>query len=254
MKFQLLLISLFILFSCKKEVVVPTVTSKTTSPSTSLKDSVESVNLKFNKVIKYGKLVDISGNIYQTVVIGGRVWMAENLRTVKFNNGDEIPSFITENTDVSLIDSPVFYWSLDPDSTKINYANLYTWYVVNDKRGICPLGWAVPTLNEWVAMIDTLGGSSLGGKSIKEVGFNHWSTTNIDATNSSGFTAVGSGYRTKNGELYFQNESANWWTSNEYFSDYAWVITTKSANKSIEKSNLFSKKDALSVRCIKIKT
>ena len=47
------------------------------------------------------------------------------------------------------------------ENTALNtdtYGNLYNWYAVNDSRGLCPVGWHVPSENEYTALINFLGG------------------------------------------------------------------------------------------------
>ncbi len=59
-----------------------------------------------------GTLEDIDDNIYTYVVIGNKRWMAENLRTTKYRNGNSIPE-ITDNTD----------WSNDSTGARCAYDN-----------------------------------------------------------------------------------------------------------------------------------
>lgn len=91
---------------------------------------------------------------------------------------------------------------------------LYNWYAVNDARNIAPEGWHVATAAEWDTLADYLGGSSIAGGKMKEVGTVHWTTPNTGATNESNFTALPGGSR-DHGTGSFNNLATNgyWWTS-----------------------------------------
>ncbi len=99
-------------------------------------------------------VIDIDGNVYETVQIGEQVWMAENLKVTNYRNGDEIPTgaYVYEN---------------DPSNAE-TYGNLYNWYAVDDGRGVCPEDWHVPTDDEYTALSDYLGGTSVAGGKMKE--------------------------------------------------------------------------------------
>jgi uncharacterized protein (TIGR02145 family) len=86
-----------------------------------------------------GVMTDQSGKTYKTVKIGNLIWMAENLRTTKFSNGDEIKSLDR----VSSFHSETAYASLT------NGQFLYSISAVHDIRGIAPKGWHVPTNADW---------------------------------------------------------------------------------------------------------
>jgi len=79
------------------------------------------------------------------------------------------------------------------------YGRLYNNYAIHDSRNIAPSGWHVPTAAELSTLISTVGGSSVAGGNLKEVGTTHWLTPNTSATDSYGFSGVGSGYRLYNG-------------------------------------------------------
>jgi len=96
-------------------------------------------------------LKDIDGNSYKTVTIGSQVWMAENLKTTKYNDGTSIP-MIPENNAWTGLTSPAFSWyNNDSTENKKTYGALYNWYTVNTNK-LCPTGWHVPADAEWMTL------------------------------------------------------------------------------------------------------
>jgi uncharacterized protein (TIGR02145 family) len=129
-------------------------------------------------------VTDIDGNGYRTVLIGAQTWMAENLKTNSFRNGDRINERWCYNNDYNYFD---------------DYGMLYSWYAVMDIRGLAPVGWHVPTEEEWRQLIDYLGGESIAGGKLKATTL--WKSPNTGATNESGFTAVPGGFRRNDGSF-----------------------------------------------------
>jgi uncharacterized protein (TIGR02145 family) len=154
------------------------------------------------------------GKVYKTVKIGTQIWMAENLTSILYRNSDTIPN-ITDNASWGNLTSGA---NCNYNNDTINaktYGKLYNWYAINDKRGIAPNGWHVPTEAEWQILIDYLGGIFKAGEKLKEKGHAHWNIRNI-ATNSSGFRALPGGTRSKDGSFYDDiGNFGTWWTSDE---------------------------------------
>jgi Fibrobacter succinogenes major domain (Fib_succ_major). len=84
--------------------------------------------------------------------------------------------------------------------------------LVIDSRNIAPLGWHIPTNAEWTALTDYLGGESVAGGKMKST--SGWAQ-NDNGTNSSGFTALPSGFRFY-GEFQYIGIQDRWWTPDEY--------------------------------------
>jgi uncharacterized protein (TIGR02145 family) len=194
---------------------------------------------------------DADGNIYQTVVISDMEWLAENLKTTRYSNGDPIGTTdpVTLNTSGETMIK--YQWAADGDEGKVSeYGRLYTWYAVNDARNICPQGWHVATDAEWTAMISILGGDSEAGSKLKESGTSSWEAPNDGANNSSGFTARPGGVRNGNGTFVNIRRYGYWWTSTEALTDYGWSrvmgYTDGSANRYENNADL-----GFSVRCVK---
>jgi uncharacterized protein (TIGR02145 family) len=155
----------------------------------------------------YGNMTDQEGNVYKTIVIGGKEWMAENLNTSVYRNGEII----------STVDSTIWgatyglcsYWNND-SSVACPYGKLYNWYACVDTRQLCPTGWHIPTNSEWTALKISLGGEAIAGGKMKstgtiEAGTGLWHSPNSGATNISGFSGIPSPH----------GNYVTWWSSTE---------------------------------------
>lgn len=202
----------------------------------------------FNDKLTYGSVSDVEGNIYKTITIGSQTWMAENLRSTKFRNGDLIPTTATLTQDVSSESSPIYQWSLG--NTNVN-GRLYTWFAATDVRNICPIGWHLPTDAEWTTLIDYLGGENVAGDKLREKGTVHWVTLNNGlATNESGFTALPAGSKEYSGVYNPNSNVCIWWgsTSNKSDSGVSRQIWGNYSYVTYMNSN---KKNGHSIRCVK---
>jgi uncharacterized protein (TIGR02145 family) len=140
------------------------------------------------------QVTDIDGNVYQTVTIGAQVWMKENLKTTKYNDGTSIPN-VTDNTDWAALTTPGYCWyNNDAATFKDTYGALYNWFTVSTGN-LCPTGWHVPSNDEWTTLTTYLGGESVAGGKLKATGTTNWLTPNTGASNTSGFTGLPGGFR-----------------------------------------------------------
>jgi uncharacterized protein (TIGR02145 family) len=190
---------------------------------------------------------DIEGNIYRFITIGTQTWTAENLKTTRNNDGTTIP-LITDNTAWANLTSPGYCWNYNDVTTyKATYGALYNWYSISTGK-LCPIGWHVPTDEEWTTLTNYLGDNA-GGK-LKEAGAANWRGPNIGATNESGFTALPGGGRQSSGQfIVIGYTSGNWWSSTEY-STNAWFRSMSNGSTVVSKY-YDSKQDGYSVRCIR---
>ena len=210
--------------------------------------------------IIYGSVSDISGNTYPTVTIGTQVWMAENLRTTKYNDGSNIP-VVEDSIQWSLSfdrTSPMMCWyNNDPATYTANkFGALYNWFAVdtiyNGNKNVCPVGWHVPTDAEWTTLTDFLGGEAIAGGKMKSTGTQYWVSPNTGATNSSGFSALPSGYRNEDGTSRYFGIGCFWWTSTDgTWSNYdPWIRHIYADAKYIQRlQSIYTVGN--SVRCLK---
>ena len=176
----------------------------------------------FNPNLTYGTVTDQEGNIYKTIKIGTQTWMAENLRTTKYRNGDLIATTTPSTKDISQENQPKYQWTFDfnvGENNVFTYGRMYTWNAIIDSRNITPTGWHIASEEEWNQLIEFLGNDSEIGLKLKEVGNVHWANPNNNATNESGFTALPGGTRYKDGTFYPLGNLARWWCGQRYLED-----------------------------------
>jgi hypothetical protein len=167
-------------------------------------------------------VTDIDGNQYRTIQIGTQVWMAENLKSSKYCNGDPIPNI---NDAIQWSNLTTGAWSIYPIQILHSYGKFYNWYAVDDARNICPCNWHVPTDAEWTVLLEFL----------------EWK--------SGDFSPLPGGLRLPSGSFHGIGEFGYWWTSTEDDTEYAWYV-----GYDIVFGDFYlpwSKGNGMSVRCLK---
>ena len=250
-----LLVSVIALFSCKKEsnISPSTVTNPTNSTT-----CIDNPNINFTSIGtpigKFGECIkDIDGNTYKTVTIGTQTWMAENLKVSKYNDGNAIPN-VTENSQWQKNTTGAWCNYNNSDSLGKIYGKLYNWYAVspttNGNKNVCPTGWHVPTDSEWTLLAGYLGGESVAGGLMKEIGLLKWDTPNVDATNTSKFTAIPGGYKFENGDFLNINKYGYWWSSSESDNYDSFNYILREEISDLDRDDI-NKNNGFSIRCIK---
>jgi uncharacterized protein (TIGR02145 family) len=172
--------------------------------------TTNTANSIFNPNLTYGTMSDNDGNTYKTIVIGTQTWMAENLKTTKYRNGDPIPTNLSNSAwQAATTGAYAIYNNNAANNT--TYGKLYNWYAVADSRNLCPVGWHVPSDAEWTTLENFLGGAVVAGGKLKSTSI--WVAPNTSATNESGFSCLPGGLREFNGNFYRIGSDGYWWSS-----------------------------------------
>jgi len=216
----------------------------------------------------FAACTDADGNNYKVVTIGTQTWMAENLKTTQYNDGIAIP-LVTDNTAWFNLSTPGYCWyNNDAATYKNKYGALYNWYTVNTGK-LAPTGWHVPTDAEWTTLENYLtangyncDGSTSGDYYAKSLAATtDWAIdtydvgtigTDLSKNNSTGFSALPGGNRNSyfNGMFFFVGSDGGWWSSSEYYTNYAWYrYMIYSSNYVDRRYN--NKQYGFSVRCVR---
>lgn len=191
-----------------------------------------------------GTVTDFDGNIYHEVVIGNQTWLQENITSLHYSDGTEIPGVAAYR---------------DLETNAAIYGRLYSWTAAmknettQGAQGVCPCGYHVASDNEWSILENYLGGKAVAGGKMKETGTTHWMSPNTGATNSSGFTALPGGefdaYYNPNA-YQFLKTGAIFWTSTSINSTMArerYLSHTSTESRTVD----WQKVMKYSIRCIK---
>jgi uncharacterized protein (TIGR02145 family) len=214
------------------------ITSLLFSVITSCMDSPSGANSKNPKQVE-----DIDGNVYSTVKIGTQTWLASNLRVSKYRNGSAI-SNITSSEAWSDLTTGAWSHYNNQVSNEVKYGKLYNWYAVNDSRGLCPIGWRVPSVADWTTLLEYLS---------TDAGFKLKSSSGWDGigngSNSSGFNALPGGARAWFGGFENSGSFAGFWTSTNADASGAFNRMLYGGLRGISSGNV-PKKSGYSVRCV----
>ncbi len=194
-------------------------------------------------------ITDLDGNIYRTIQIGSQEWMVDNLKVSRYRNGDLIlmPSSNTEWN--NLVEGGISLYNYDQELLD-DYGYLYNGYSMMDERNIAPIGWHIPTEEEWQTMVNQLGGITIAGGKIKGIGTSHWARYNIGATNESGFTALPGGYILQDGTFRNQGSYGYFGTASEVDEEKIWYWKVQYDGRDLYRYDI-PKQTGLSVRCVK---
>lgn len=231
---------------------------------------VETKESFINVIQRKSVVDDIEGNMYQTVEIGDQWWMAENLKSTKFNDGADIP-LVTSDTHWNESTTPAYRW-YDNDQTEYGntYGALYNWHTVNSGK-LCPSGWHVPTDSDWKELETDLGmlteelnttgersryiGSKLAGNAYL------WHSEDFEIEyiesnphfGSSGFEALPGG--SVHGHIWglfdgIVGYEGYWWSSSDFDSSLAWFRHMNLLSIKVTRDHI-QKQSGFSGRCVK---
>ncbi len=202
--------------------------------------SGEAITSTNQETVVFGDPVtDIDGNIYRTVIIGEQEWMAENLKTTTYSNGETI-YYPGDNNDAWHDNTIGAYAWYDNDPTNGDpYGALYNWYAVTNPNGLCPAGWRVPDHEDWLYLTGYVGeqmgnklksrqqvGSPFGGE-YDTLEHPRWETFSTNyGTDEFGFGALPGGNRHASGTFVTKGANALFWSSSEISetAGYGWYI------------------------------
>jgi uncharacterized protein (TIGR02145 family) len=216
-----------------------------------------------SNLAKTEKLLSITQKIlseikpqYESVKIGNQEWMTRNLEVDRFRNGNLI-AHIKSNKEWEKArekGQPAWcYYENDPANGK-RYGKLYNWFAINDKMGLAPEGWHIPTDEEWTILADILGENIAGYKMKSDV----WGEfvdedgkiQNGNGNNLAGFNALPGGFRVNTGSFVGIRSSAFFWNATELDFYFAWE---RQLNYNIDYVYRLNdlKSGGASVRCIR---
>jgi uncharacterized protein (TIGR02145 family) len=220
--------------------------------------ATNSVGTAYGEAVIFSTQIDdVEGNNYNTTPIGSQIWMAENLKSTLYNDNTQIPN-VTANASWIARTTPAYCWANNEATFKPLYGALYNWYTIETGK-LCPNGWHVPTDAEYKTMEISLGltqtqadasewrGTDQGKQLKSDTGWN----AGENGTNSSGFSALPSGYRYYGtGETLGLGLICYWWTATEVDAILALYRRLDGNNNGVYRSGTH-KQAGKSVRCVK---
>jgi len=240
---------LFVLSTAQAQKTQP-VKERVTTVKSSVNQVKEKKRLTSNvpKPQSINTVEDVDGNVYHFLTIGTQIWFIQNLRTTRYRNGEAIS---TIDDWMQWRDATTgLYCNYSDDANYVfKYGSIYNWYAVADSRGLCPIGWHVPSESDWNTLVAFLGGTTIAGYKLKSTEGWRYEYNGGNGDNSSGFSALPAA--SKDGPSYDQiDANAKWWSSTEYSWQVAYSTFVSFKGSPIGQGKTF-KYYGFSVRCLK---
>lgn len=215
-------------------------------------------------------VTDWDGNVYNTVAIGQQCWLKENLRSTHYADGQPI----TLETSTTSTTTRYRYNPGGNASNLYTYGFVYNWPAVmygsqssnanpSNVRGICPMGWHVPSNQEWSQLTNYVSGRTENrcdgsaqniAKALASNEINYWTSNSISCTvgdyapnnNTTGFSALPAGHNSGGVGTY-----ANFWSCTQSDNSIAYAVQLGSSSTVVTVNADASKEKGYSVRCIR---
>jgi len=210
------------------------------------------------RIIERGTLTDVEGSTYNTVKIGNQWWMAENLKTSQFNDGTPIQYVGIDESDIIWADATVATYTYINDSL---FGYLYSSSVMSDAKNVAPIGWHIPTDEDWKILEIEIGMSnaesnqtgwrgSVEGEKLTSKNSRGWPQGGLlFGTDEYGFKALPGGCRIFDGKTNTNTNTAFWWTDSPNGSEY-WYRYIDLNERRIFRQHTYPQY-GMSIRCVK---
>jgi len=228
--------------------------------------SRDTVNFSFQSLVLTNSCpgvasVTYAGEIYPTVQIGTQCWIAKNLNVGTMKNSS---AAVDSQRNNGILEK--YCYNNDPANCT-TFGGLYQWAeavqyqngasnysspnptFTGNVRGICPIGWHIPSEVEWNTLEAGVGGASNAGSALKSTS-NLWWSPNIGANNNSGFSALPGGLRSNDGSFYFSGIHALFWSSTQS-SAIEVYLRNLTYDQYLSARNRNPKDLGFSIRCLK---
>lgn len=165
---------------------------------------------------------DADGNVYNTVQIGNQIWMKENLKTTKFNDGTPITKYDNSMSWASLVTPQAFYqWAgtsnisgVYPNPLPFDYYGALYNHFAFESGKLAPTGWRIPTEQDFLTLKTYLTNNGFAGKEAVALKSNFgWATSSGNGSDAVGFKGLPNGYVSIPGSVISNEIIANWATS-----------------------------------------
>jgi uncharacterized protein (TIGR02145 family) len=183
------------------------------------------------------------------LAFSAQTWMTENLKVNTYRDGSVIPQVSSPSAFIGLTTGAWCYYN-NNSTTGSTYGFLYNWYAVNDRRGLAPVGWRVPTRTDINNLASILDSQPVAGGQLKQTGTTLWNAPNTAARNSQRFNAIPGGLlRGDSATFEGIGQSANFWTSSSALSLANFYKLNFNSAELLIQTAIFSY--GFSVRCLR---